>query len=135
MADPASILAFVLAGLKSAKIAYDILSSFKDAPERVRRATEDVKRLRSTLERLSKCRVLEGPGGRFILEHMDDCLKDLNAFSRELTHLTVEPQSSRRKRSWKRLMAMWEEKSLSDMSDALAHHTASFTFALNTVLR
>ena len=135
MADPASILAFVLAGLKSAKIAHDVLSSFNDAPERVRRAAADVKRLRSTLERLSKCRVLEGVGGQVFLEPMKACLYDLDAFSLELTRLALEPQSSRRKKNWKRLMAMWEEKALSEMSDVVANHAANLNFCLNLVQR
>ncbi len=135
MADPASILAFVLAGVKSAKIAYDVLSSFNDAPERVRRATADVKRLRSTLERLSQCRVLEGLSGQALAEPMDGCLRDLNFFTRELTRLALEPHSSRRKQFWKRLMAMWDEKAVSEMCDRVAYNTAELNFQLSLVQR
>ena len=136
MAEPASILAFVLAGLKSAKIAYDVLSSFNDAPERVRRATADVKRLRSTLERLSQSRALEGPRRQvFIQPIMDACLEDLDDFTRELTRLALEPHSSRRKQFWKRLMAMWDEKAVSEMCDRVAYNTAELNFQLSLVQR
>ena len=135
MADPASILAFVLAGLKSAKIAHDVLSSFNDAPERVRRATVDVKRLRSTLERLSNSRAFEGLSGQILTEPMKACVDDLDDFARKLTRLTLEPQSSRRKKYWKRLMAMWDEKALSEMSDRVANHTAELNLCLNLLQR
>ena len=133
MADPASVLAFVLVGLKSAKIAHEALSSFKDGPKRVRRATADVKRLRSTLERLSQCRALEGPSGESFVEPMEACLEDLNDFARKLTHLTLEPQGSRRKKYWKRLMAVWDEKALSEISDRVANHTVYLNIELGLI--
>ena len=133
--EPASALAFVLVGLKSAKIAHEALRSFKDGPKRVRRAAADVKRLRSTLERLSQCCALDGPSGERLVEPMADCLDDLNEFARELTRLALEPQDSRRKKYWKRLMAMWDEKALSEMSDKMANHTVNLNLELDMVQR
>lgn len=66
MSDPvsagASVLAFVLLGLKSAKAAYEILSSFKDGPENVKTVRADIERLIFILEKLSNCRLLERTG-------------------------------------------------------------------------
>ncbi len=105
IADPASILAFVLAGLKAAKIAYAALSSFKDGPENVKKATADVEALLSALERLSKCRALEQQSGEALRAPMDACLNDIELFARELTNLTLESHSSRGEKFWKRFRA------------------------------
>jgi len=133
--EPASVLAFVLVGLKSAKAAYEILSSFKDGPENVKRATADVEGLLLTLVQLSKCRALEKESSEALRATIDVCLGDMNSFVRELTKLTLEPQSSRHKQYWKRLMAMWEEKALSKMSARVASHTSSLSLWLNVLQR
>lgn len=133
--EPASVLAFVLLGLKSAKTAHSILSSFQDGPENVKRATADVEGLLLTLVQLSKCRALETEGSEALRATIDVCLGDIDSFVRELTKLTLEPQSSRRTQYWKRLMAMWEEKALSKMSARIASHNSSLGLWLNVLQR
>jgi len=135
MADPASILAFVLAGLKAAKLAYAVLSSFKDGPENVKTAMADVESLLSTLEQLAVCRALEGQSGEALRAPMNACLHDIELFARELESLSPGTQSSRGARYWKKFRAAWEEKTLSKMSARVASHRASLNFCLNVIQR
>ncbi|KXX74907.1 hypothetical protein MMYC01_208951 [Madurella mycetomatis] len=133
--EPASVLAFVLLGLKSAKVAYKILSSFEDAPGNVKSTTADVERLLLTLERLSTCAALEERGGAALRASLDACRNDLESFANTLTSLTHQAQSSRRDKYWKRFMAIWGEKDLLNMSAKVASHTRNLNLYLNILLR
>lgn len=135
MPEPASVLAFVLVGLKSAKLAHTILSSFKDAPDNVKSATAGVEGLLLTLEGLSKCRALGEPGGDALRAPIDACLRDIESFAKELQTLTPEASSSRRQRYKKILMAMWEEKALTQMSAKIASHAVNLSLCLNILQR
>ncbi len=133
--DPASVLAFVLVVLKSGKVAHKILTSFKDAPKSVKSAREDVGRLLATLERLSTCRALNESGDAALRASLDACRSDLGTFINKLTSLTEQAQGSRRDRGWKRFMAMWNEKALSNMSAKLATHVGNLNLHLNILQR
>ncbi len=134
--EPASVLAFVLLGLKSAKIAHGILTGLKDAPEKVKSAREDVERLLLTLEGLSTCRALEEQGGSALRGSLDACHSDLETFVNKLTSLTqMGAQSSRREKYWKRFLAIWDEKALSSMSAKLVSHTSNLNLHLNILQR
>jgi hypothetical protein len=135
MAEPASVLAFVLVGLKSAKLAHKILASFKDAPDNVKSATADVEGLLLTLEGLSKCRALGEHGGDALRVPIDACLFDIESFVKDLQNLTPEVPNSRRQICKKRLMAMWEEKALTQMSAKIASHAANLNLSLSVLQR
>ena len=134
--DPASVLAFVLVGLKSAKLAHKVLTSFKDAPDNVKSATVDVEGLLLTLESLSKCRALgERGGGDALRAPIDACLRDIESFAKELQRLTPEAPNSRREKYKKRFAAMWEEKALTQMSAKIASHAVNLSLCLNVLQR
>lgn len=133
--EPASVLAFVLVSLKSAKVAHEILSSFKDAPENVKSATTEVERLLLALERLSTCRALEEHGGEALLAVIDACRNDIESLAAKLTGLTQQAQNSRREKYWKKFKAVWEEKALSNLCAKVASHTGSLNLYLNILQR
>ncbi|KAK4034294.1 hypothetical protein C8A01DRAFT_18873 [Parachaetomium inaequale] len=139
MSDPvsagASVLAFVLLSLKSAKVAHEILSSFKDAPDNVKRASADVQSLVLILERLANCHVLEGHGGEALRRSIDTCRRDIDSFSIKLKGLIPEASNSRRSKYRKRFLTMWDEKALSKMSADLASHTSKLNFHLAVLQR
>jgi hypothetical protein len=135
MAEPASVLAFVLVGLKSAKLAHKILASFKDAPDNVKSATADVEGLLLTLEGLSKCRALGEHGGDALRAPIDACLLDIASFAKDLQSLTPEVPNSRRQKFKKRFLAMWEEKALTQMSAKIASHAANLNLSLSVLQR
>jgi hypothetical protein len=131
----ASVLAFVLLSLKSAKVTHEILSSFKDAPDNAKRALTDVESLVLILERLASCRVLEGHGGEGLRGSIDSCRRDIDSFSSKLKSLIPEALTSRRTRYWKRFMGMWDEKALSKMSANLTSHSSKLNFHLAVLQR
>ncbi|KAL2169553.1 hypothetical protein VTG60DRAFT_5946 [Thermothelomyces hinnuleus] len=139
MGDPigtgSGVLAFVLLALKSAKVAHEILSSFKDGPENVKRAKADVESLLSVLERLSHCRALEAndDNGAFFVA-VGSCLRDVQSFDKQLSRLVPKAKiSSRRSNYWKRLMAVWEEEMISKTSARLASHAANLSLHLSAL--
>jgi len=139
MADPfstgASVLAVVLASLKAAKVAHEILSSFKDGPENVKRATADLEGLLSTLEELSTCPALTEHGGEVLREPIDACLGDVESLVAKIKSLTLEAGDPRRVKYRKRFMAAWDEKALSKVSSKVASHTAILNLRLNALQR
>ncbi|KAK4151156.1 hypothetical protein C8A00DRAFT_17414 [Chaetomidium leptoderma] len=104
--DPASVLAFVLVGLKSAKAAHKILSSYKDGPETVKKAKSDVEGLLQILEQLSKCRALEGDGDEALRAPIEACLRDIESFASKLRSLDPEASKSPWGKYRKRFKAM-----------------------------
>ena len=134
MPDPASVLAFVVLGLKLAKLAHQTLSSFREAPDNVKSATTDVESLVLVLEKLSECRVLED-GDEALSAAIGACLDDIDSFAKELKSLTPEAPSSRRRTYKKRFRAMWEEKALSKMSAKVARHAVKLNLYLNVLQR
>lgn len=139
MSDPvstgASVLAFVLLGLKSVKVAHEILSNFKDGPENVKIARTDVENLRLVLERLSNCRLLDRSGNEALRAAVDACLEDIQSFAKKLKQLVPEANSSRRSIYQKRFIAAWKEKTLSKICVRLAYHTNNLNLHLNVLQR
>ncbi|KAL2193089.1 hypothetical protein P885DRAFT_64274 [Corynascus similis CBS 632.67] len=131
----ASILAFVLLGLKSVKAARETLASFKDGPDNVKKARSDVEKLRLVLERLSHCRILDAPGTEALRADIVSCFKDIQTFDNKLKQLVPKARSPHRAKYWKRFMAMWDEEALSKMSMRLTNHIASLNFHLNVLQR
>jgi uncharacterized protein YicC (UPF0701 family) len=130
MAEPASVLAFVPVGLKSAKLASKVLIRFKDAPDNV-----NVEGLLLTLEGLSKCRALREHGGDALRVPIDACLFDIESFVKDLQNLTPEVPNSRRQKCKERFMARWEEKALTQMSAKIARHAANLNLSLSVLPR
>jgi hypothetical protein len=86
-----------------------------------------------TLEGLSKCRTLREHGGDALRVPIDACL-DIESFAKYLS-LTPEVRNSRRQICKKRLMAMWEEKALTQMSAKIASHAANLNLSLSVLPR
>jgi hypothetical protein len=87
-----------------------------------------------TLEGLSKCRTLREHGGDALRVPIDACFLDIESFAKDLS-LTPEVPNSRRQICKKRLMAMWEEKALTQMSAKIASHAANLNLSLSVLPR
>lgn len=129
----ASVLAFVLLGLKSAKVTYEVLSAIKDGNTHLAQAKSSVQGLQSTLERLSRCRL--------ITEQQDDgrektaqkCANDMEAFAKELEKL-VEPQH-RIGKQWNKVKIFLKEDDLKRVTAAVVGHTAALNFYVQVLER
>lgn len=133
----AAVLPFVLLCLQSAKVAYTAISSIKDAPKQVKQLQRETQSLVSTLDRLSKCRVLSVAGNRddVLVTKIKACQADLDAYSTRLGKLAPGATDHRLETTWKRLKAVMNEKDLVKMSSAMVAHTTTLSLHLNAIQR
>ncbi|KAK1830459.1 hypothetical protein QBC39DRAFT_354030 [Podospora conica] len=121
----ASVLAFVLLALKSAKAAYEVLSAVKDGNTHVAQATHSIERLQSTLE------LLERRGeqhDQFLLKTTKTCADEMKAFAEQLGKL-AKPQTGVRRQLTKAMIFL-KEDDLKRMSAAVVGHTTALNFYL-----
>lgn len=85
----ASILAFVVLGIKSTKIIHETLSSIKDGPETVQQLARDALQLHWLLLRLKDSRAAKQDDA--IDGHVRDCMDELSRVASELARLQPSP--------------------------------------------
>ena len=121
----ASVLAFVVLALKSAKVIHEVLSAVKDGPENVRHLVSDVAQLQGILERLSRLQLgtAVGNGDAKSLEAVvKRCADDVGTIESRLQRLSILPSDKRVGKLWKRLVAAIGEKDLAKMQDTVRGH-------------
>jgi len=134
----ASILAFVTLGLKSAKAVHEILGSLRDGRVHVDAAERDVRELQSTLEQLSRCRVITGTSNPndALAAKIKTCADDLKTFADTLRRLAIDGTESRVVgKSLKRLKIFLNEKELARMRAIVLGHTATLGLGLQILER
>lgn len=129
----ASVLAFVLLGLKSAKVTYEVLSAIKDENTHVAQAKSSVQVLQSTLERLSRCRLVAEQQDDGLEKTAKKCADDMEAFSKELEKL-VGPQH-RIGKQWNKVKIFLKEDDLKRVTAAVVGHTAALNFYVQVLER
>ncbi|KAK0750314.1 hypothetical protein B0T18DRAFT_124863 [Schizothecium vesticola] len=131
IAGGASVLAFVVVGLKSAKVAHEVLSAIKDGSTHVAQARSSVQGLQSTLERLSRCRLVAEQQDGGLLKTAKECADNMEAFAKELKKL-AEPQH-RVGKQWNKVKIFLKEDDLKRVSAAVVGHTAALNFYLQVL--
>lgn len=129
----ASVLAFVVLGLKSAKAAYQVLSAVKDGNTHVAEAKSSVQDLQSTLERLSRCRLVAEQQDDGLKKTAKKCADDMETFAKELKKLD-EPRQ-RVGKQWNKVKIFLKEDDLKRVTAAVVGHTAALNFYVQVLER
>ncbi|POR38554.1 hypothetical protein TPAR_01252 [Tolypocladium paradoxum] len=131
----ASTLAFVLLGLKSAKIIHDALSTIKDAPKTVRELAQDIQFLQSVLERLSRCSLGDASSGTVVSlrDMLQTCTAELSGIEARITQFSTRPSSSRSRRVYKGLLAFVKEKDLEEARNRIRDKATQANLYLNLI--
>jgi len=129
----ASALAFVLLGLKSAKVAYQALSSIKDGPTHVNQIMSSVLGLQYTLERLSHCRLVMEHQDEGLLKATKACADDMNLFADQLEKFVKAHHGVARQ--WNKVKFFLKEEDLKRMSAAVVGHTTALSLHLEILNR
>lgn len=127
----AVVLPFAILGLQSIKVLCDVLSSAKEGREQVSQAQRHVQSLLSTLERLSRRRVID----EALAAKINACADDIEQYAKKLKSLAVDDADPRLERQWKRIKILFNEKDLAKMSAVMVGHTVALSLHLNTIDR
>ncbi|OIW25928.1 hypothetical protein CONLIGDRAFT_717590 [Coniochaeta ligniaria NRRL 30616] len=128
----ASVLAFVIVGLQSAKTIHDILASVKDGSETVDRAEADIMSLQSTLERLASCRIIAERPDEALAAKVKSCADDMTRYAEKLKKLVTDDGSGL-SRQWRKIKVFLNEKDLAKISAVVVGHTAGLNLHLNVL--
>lgn len=130
----ASVLAFVLLCLKSAKVAHEVLSSIKARQTHVDQTRRAVRELESTLQRLSSCRITEERQNGPLLAAVQACVGNMKKFAAKLETLRGAhiPGLGRQRNGIKVFL---EDKDLGRMNAVVFGHTTALNFHLRVLER
>ncbi|KAL8415083.1 hypothetical protein RB594_006062 [Gaeumannomyces avenae] len=114
----ASILAFLTAGLQSAKLAYDLVSAIKDGPQRIRDLKSALGHLVTLLGYLEADPSLVPQKDAAIIQK---CRDNLNQIKIDVEKLCISDEDGMLRRMWKKMKPALREK---DIAQILAKVTA-----------
>lgn len=131
----ASALAFVLLGLKSAKIIHEALSTIKDAPKTVRQLAHDIQFLQSVLERLSHCSLSDASSSTVVSlrDMLQTCAAELSDIEARITQFSTRPSSSRSSRVYKGILAFVKEKDLEEARNRIQNKATQANLYLGLI--
>lgn len=129
----ANVLAFVVLGIKSAKLAHDTLSAISDGPARVRNLAADFLQLHWILEQLLQCRVAATDTA--LHGQARQCCETLSKLAKTIERLQVSPGERATGRFWKRLKAAISESDLEKLGPWVAQQTSMLSLRLNVLSR
>ncbi|RSM20957.1 hypothetical protein CDV31_000004 [Fusarium ambrosium] len=118
----ANVLAFVVLGIKSAKMAHETLSAIKDGPALVQSVAANFLQLHWILEQLLQCRAAATDPA--LHGQARQCCEDLDKLAKTIERLQVPPREKATGKFWKRLKAAINENDLKRL-DAWAGQQAS----------
>jgi hypothetical protein len=127
----ASVVAFIVLGLKSAKIIHEILSD--ESGTHVGQVRTGIQDLQSTLERLGRCRAVSELQDQAFQTKIQSCADNLATFAASLQNLTVTDAGSRFSNQLKRLRAFLGEKELSRMNNIITRDTGTLKLYLQAL--
>ncbi|KAJ4329222.1 hypothetical protein N0V84_000348 [Fusarium piperis] len=106
----ANVLAFVVLGIKSAKLAHDTFSAIKDGPALVQNLAANFLQLHWILEHLLQCRAAAADTA--LHGQARQCCEDLDKLAKTIERLQVPPKEKAAGRFWKRLKTAISESDL-----------------------
>ncbi|ORY13829.1 hypothetical protein BCR34DRAFT_613130 [Clohesyomyces aquaticus] len=129
----ASVLTLVGASLKSTKFIYEVVSSIKDAPTRIRRLADAVHELQLILQKLQSCRALSASNSANtgnLKSSISRCKRDVDRYAAELEKRV--DSSGRPLVDFKtKIKVSMQDKYLQSMEIVLQGHIQSLTLHLN----
>ncbi|RSL71618.1 hypothetical protein CEP51_012027 [Fusarium floridanum] len=127
----ANILAFVVLGIKSAKLAHDTLSAIKDGPTLVQSVAANFLQLHWILEQLLQCRAAASdPALHGQARH---CYEELDKLAKTIERLQVPPREKATGKFWKRLKAAISENDLKRLDAWAAQQASMLSLRLNVL--
>jgi len=131
----ASVLAFVLMGIKSARLLHQALQAIRDGPRHVSQVATDVLRLQSVLKQLSRCHAASHDDDMVLKSQIRSCVGDLDDFARIVLALQVAPADKPHVVLWKSIKASLGENDLEKMRVVVANHISALSIRLNILQR
>lgn len=129
----ANVLAFVVLGIKSAKLAHDTLSAIKDGPALVQGLAGNFLQLHWILEQLLQCRAAENDAALHGQARL--CCEDLDKLAKTIERLQVPPKEKETGRFWKRLKAAISENDLKRLNDWVTQQAGMLNLRLSVLSR
>lgn len=129
----ANVLAFILLGLKSAKLIHETLSAVKDGPEIVQQVARDILQLHWILERVHQSRA--AANDESLLFHAQQCVDDLGSLAEIVQRLQPVTNERLTGRFWKRFKTILSEKDLARISTQVAQKASLLDFRINLLSR
>ncbi|KAI5458952.1 hypothetical protein BGZ63DRAFT_426265 [Mariannaea sp. PMI_226] len=106
----ANVLAFVVLGLKSAKVVYETFSAIKDGPEIVQQLAKDCRQLHSLLTWVRQSQVAASDPA--LLQQAQQGAQELQELANSIQNLRLSPADRFSGQCWKRLKVLVKEKDL-----------------------
>ncbi|KAK1759805.1 hypothetical protein QBC47DRAFT_116439 [Echria macrotheca] len=129
----ASVLAFVLLGIKSATLLYQTLQSIEGGPRSVSRAADNAIRLHSVLRQLSQSSAGLDDANLALRAQLRRCSGDLDDFAAAITALHIGSGERRHVVLWKSLRVLLAEKDIEEMDRIISHHISTLSLHLNVL--
>jgi hypothetical protein len=127
----ASVVAFIVLGLKSAKIIHEILSD--ESGTHVGQVRTGIQDLQSTLERLGRCRAVSDLQDQDFQTKVQSCADNLATFAASLQNITVTDARPRFSNQLKRLRSFLSEKELIRMNNIITRDTGTLKLYLQAL--
>lgn len=129
----ANVLAFVVLGIKSAKLAHDTLSAIKDGPALVQSMAANFLQLHWILEQLLQCRA--AATDLALHGQARQCCEDLEKLAKTIERLQVPPREKATGKFWKRLKAAISENDLKRLDAWATQQASMLNLRLNVLSR
>ena len=129
----ASVLAFVVLALKSAKAVHQLISLVKDAPRNVHDLGNEVQNLVHILGRLACMQHASAAESdrAAIADLATGCLKDVTAIEDKLRSLTISADDRRTGRLWKKLRSVISDGDIVRARDTVRSYVLNLDFWIN----
>ena len=130
----ASILAFVLCGLKSIKLIHGVISSVKDGPPKLSQLEGAISSLHDQLEQMRDDPTLPTipPNQTEALKRLlERCNADIGYFEKKISKLSISDDEKLRGKLWKRLRLAFAEKDIPFMLAVISGHVDSLSLQAN----
>ncbi|RSL86776.1 hypothetical protein CEP52_015711 [Fusarium oligoseptatum] len=127
----ANVLAFVVLGIKSAKMAHETLSAIKDGPALVQSVAANFLQLHWILEQLLQCRAAASDPA--LHGQARQCCEDLDKLAKIIERLQVPPSEKATGKFWKRLKAAISENDLNRLDAWAAQQASMLSLRLNVL--
>ncbi|RMJ04940.1 hypothetical protein CDV36_014390 [Fusarium kuroshium] len=127
----ANVLAFVVLGIKFAKLAHDTLSAIEDGPALVQSVAANLLQLHWILEQLLQCRAAATDPA--LHGQARQCCEDLDKLAKTIERLQVPPREKATGKFWKRLKAAINENDLKRLDTWAAQQASMLSLRLNVL--
>lgn len=132
----ANVIAFLTLAAQTAKLTYEFISAFKNAPKDVEQTAKDIQIFQSVVDDLCRSRSFQEGTSEVkakVERHVETCHAEIGAMLVTLKGLKISSHEKCLKSVWRRIKFAFKEKSFDEISEIIQRHTTLLILTLNTL--